>query len=731
MTNNIARWSFAAILSVLLTSCALSTRYEPAAESSAPPYLPGRDAPVSPAPPKALQKAPAAKQRAIEEVVVSASRVAGDRDRDARQARSIAPRVRHFSSSVMPGEELWIIARALPDTTQVADDDHPGSGAMVTYIDGSPEYVPLPLRKTVVDAAIDGYISTVQVTQKFENPFSSKIEAVYMFPLPEKAAVNEFVMAIGERRIRGILRDKQEAQAIYEQARAQGYRASLLVQHRPNIFEQKVANIEPGKAIDVDITYFHTLAYVDGWYEFVFPTVVGPRYNPPNATDAIGAVARGTQHAGTAVRYLRPKERSAHDIDIDVTINAGVRVQQLEASHAVRETRTAQALRVSLAAERTMPNRDFVLRYRVAGRRLGSQLLTYMDDDRGEGYFTLMLYPPQVGVQRQERRAMEMVFVLDCSGSMSGTPLQQAKTAVAGALDQLTPRDTFQIIRFSDNASHFGHVPVAATKENVAAARRYLRNLQGKGGTRMVKGIEAALSFPHDEQRLRFVSFMTDGYIGNERDILNVLHRHIGESRVFSFGVGSSVNRYLLERMAKVGRGAAAFLGPRDSGAKIMDDFFSRISRPALTDLQIDWGGMIVSEVYPARLPDLFAGRPLFVTGKYVGSTDRITVSGVRGGRDHLVEIENADERRPAALPQLWARLKIAELSDQQAVAGDPHGELGATIKSTALAYRLMSAYTSFVAVDASRATDGGYGTTVNQAVPVPSGVRYSTTVTN
>lgn len=643
-------------------------------------------------------------------------------------------------ASVGPGEELWIIATpsSAPGPGR-NEDDSPGSGAMVaSFADdidvetGSARTIPLPLKHTEVQASINGYISTVNVRQKFDNPFNEKIEAVYLFPLPEKAAVSEFLMIIGDRRIRGILREREEAESIYNEARAQGYQASLLVQHRPNIFEQKVANIEPGKTIDVDIKYFHTLSYRDGWYSFVFPTVVGPRYNPPGHPDPIVPVPRGSvlPAAERAVRYLRPNERSAHDLSIDIAIDAGVAIEELKSSHKIVASQdTAESATVELASQTTIPNKDFILEFRVAGDTIKSNLLTYEDPDTHQGYFTLMIYPPS-GIELLARRPMEMVFVLDCSGSMNGRPLEQAKIAVATALDRLREGDTFQIIRFSDNSSQFGATPVPASRQNLQQARRYLERLNGTGGTQMIEGVKAALDFPHDPARLRFVSFMTDGFIGNEADILAAVHSRIGNSRIFSFGVGSSVNRYLLERMAKEGRGAVAYLGPRDSADEIMDGFFSRISHPALTDVRFDWGSMAVTDVYPAKLPDLFVGRPVVVTGKYLGAASDIAVSGMAGSVSHGFDIAaGGTDAKNAYIPKIWARLRIAELTDRQALAPDPHHELESAIRSTALEYQLMSAFTSFVAVDTSHQTEGTHGTTVHQAVPVPDGVRYETTV--
>jgi Ca-activated chloride channel family protein len=696
----------------------------------------------------------AARERTVvEEIVVTGSRRYDRVSRGEPQQRSA---LESLSSSVaiqqatpdslaftatVPGEELWIIATPSfsSDPEALADDHAPGSGAMLAKLiagesgDVTPNVdVPLPLKHTAVHAEIVGYVSTVDVTQQFENPYDQKIEAVYLFPLPQKAAVSEFVMTIGERRIRGILREREEAEEIYRAARAQGYQASLLTQHRPNVFEQKVANIEPGHQIDVNIRYFHTLAYSDGWYSFVFPTVVGPRYNPPGSTDPLLALPRSSFQpvaGGAGVRYLRPEERSGHDISISIDLDAGVAIDDLESSHAISEIRPSESTaRIELADRATIPNRDFILDFKVTGGRVKSNLLTFQEDESGEAYFTMMLYPPD-DLATLDRRAMEMIFVLDCSGSMSGAPIEQAKAAILSALDMLEPTDTFQVIRFSAGASQLGPAPVLATAENIARAKAYVVALQGGGGTQMIEGVRAALKFQHDPQRLRFVTFLTDGFIGNEVEILAEIHRLLGESRIFSFGVGSSVNRYLLERMAGAGRGAVAYLGLADSGGDIMRYFFDRISHPALSDLAIDWGGMYVTDVYPSALPDLFVGRPVVVTGKFTGEPSVATISGRAGGGSLEYEIAHHPNENHAFLPKLWARLRIADLVDRQAWANDPYGELGRAIRDTALEHGLVSDYTAFVAVDASRRTAGDSGTTVYQAVPVPDGVSYSTTV--
>jgi Ca-activated chloride channel family protein len=631
-------------------------------------------------------------------------------------------------------DEIWVIAKsetqALP-----TDEDTPGSGAMLARLPAEEKETPLPLRHTDVKGQISGYIATVDVTQQFHNPYNEKIEAVYVFPLPQDAAINEFIMTIGERRIRGIIRERQEAEQIYQQAKSQGYVASLLTQERPNIFTQKVANIEPGKEIDVNIKYFNTLAYMDGWYEFVFPMVVGPRFNPPGCTDGVGAVARGK--AGISgqkieVQYLKPGERSGHDISLAVDIDAGVAIEDVAcSSHVITKSSAApEKLAVKLSSLDSIPNKDFMLRYKVAGKTVKSALVTHCDQ-RG-GFFTLMLYPPD-NLSYLKRAPMEMIFVLDCSGSMSGKPIAKAKQAITRALKKLQPNDTFQVIRFSNNSSQLGPNPVPATPENIRKGLTYVESLEGSGGTMMIEGIKAALDFVHDPQRFRLVSFMTDGYIGNETEILAAIAQRLGASRIFSFGVGSSVNRYLLDRMAKLGKGAVAYIGLDDSAGEVVDLFYDRISHPALTDVTIDWGDMQVTDLYPSRIPDLFVGRPVILTGRFKGnSSTTIHVKGNVGDMTQDIAIA-ADLDDSAAIHSgiacVWARKKIETLGSQAIYDTNP--DLPGEIKQVAIEYGLMSAYTAFIAVDSSGKTAGDHGITVAVPVPVPDGVRYDTTVQN
>lgn len=633
-------------------------------------------------------------------------------------------------------EELWIISKREP-AARADLDDQPGSGGLVCVPGPGQQVVPVPLEHTDVRASVSGWISSVTVTQRFHNPFSGKIEAVYVFPLPENAAVNDFIMTVGERRIRGVIRERQEAERLYQQARSQGHVASLMTQERPNIFTQRVANIEPGRGIDITITYFSTLAYHDDAFEFVFPMVVGPRFNPPSTSRGgqgagIGAAARGQPGASgqaVEVQYLRPGERSGHDIALAVEIDAGAPLGRVESpSHAVDVARPTPARAVvTLGRLDRLPNKDFVLRYSLAGEGVRTGVVTHAD---AEGVaFAAMIVPP-TELASLPRRPMEMIFLVDCSGSMKGYPIEKAKAAIERVAKRLRPEDTFQIIRFASEASRFADAPAHATPENIRRGIEYARSLSTAGGTYMIEGVRAALSYPHDPARERFVCFLTDGFIGNEAEILIEVRRLLGPSHIFSFGVGQSVNRFLMDSLARVGRGAVAYVGLHDDVADAMDPFFDRVSHAALTDLSLDFGGAATADVYPRRLPDLYIGRPIMIVGRLApGQSDAtLTLRGRAGGAEILRAIPIGPAGAPnPAVAAVWARGKIGALEEER-YSGDSQ-ELIDAIRRVALQNNLVSAFTAFVAVDSLTRTQGEIGATVQVPVHLPEGVKYQTTI--
>jgi len=588
-----------------------------------------------------------------------------------------------------------------------------------------------PLEHTDVVADVAGMVAHVTVTQRFGNPYQEPIEAVYVFPLPQNAAVNDMVMKIGERTIRGLIKKREEAKRIYEEAKAAGKRAALLEQERPNIFTQSVANILPGDTVLITIKYVQDLKYDHGVYEFVFPMVVGPRYIPGSPVGRTGGGwAPDTDEVPDASRItppvLRPGERSGHDIALELRLNAGVPIRGLRCtSHQVTVVSTGPSgAGVRLSPLDRIPNKDFILKYEVVGDKPEMALLAHRAE--GSGYFMLMIQP-KASYTPEEITAKEMIFVVDCSGSMSGEPIAKAKQAMRRFLRGLQPKDTFQVIRFSVTASGLSPQPLPATLENVERGLSYIDGLSGGGGTQMIEGIKAALDYPADPERLRIVAFMTDGYIGNETAILAAIEEKRREARLFAFGVGSSVNRYLLEGMARAGRGDVQFVRPDEETEQVVERFYERISKPYLTDLEVDWKELDVANVEPARIPDLFAAQPVIIKGRYQNpGQEEIVVRGRLAGKPWSQRLKvTLPEREPEheALGTLWARARIRAFMDRMWRGEQP--EIVEQITATALEFRLMSAYTSFVAVEEKVVTEGGETRTVQVPVPMPEGVSY------
>jgi len=594
-----------------------------------------------------------------------------------------------------------------------------------------------PLKHTSAKAEISGFLSRVVVTQEFENPFDEKIEAVYTFPLPQNAAVDDMTMVVGDRTVRGKILRREEAEAVYEAAKTNGQTASLLNQERPNIFTQSVANILPGEQIKITISYVETLKYEDGAYEFVFPMVVGPRYIPGSAAGA-PVNAKGNGFASDTDRVpdgsrITPQPvpegmRVGHDISLEVTLDAGVPIDGMSAkTHEVNVQRPDDhRARITLKDQEAIPNKDFILRYEVAGKKIEDALLTH-SSDKG-GYFTLILQPP-LRVTAEDVTPKELVFVLDTSGSMSGFPIDKAKETMKLALDSLYPSDTFNLITFSGDEHILFPAPVRATKENLAKAQAFLESRQGSGGTEMMKAIKASMDPSDASDHVRIVCFMTDGYVGNDMEIIGEIQRH-PNARVFAFGIGSNVNRFLLDGMAKYGRGEVEYVALNDDGSAAARRFHERVRNPLLTDISVDWNGLPVADVYPKQIPDLFGAKPVILSGRYTGmGKGTIRLKGKMSGVDFVREIPvdfSSSQSQNEVLSTLWARTRVDDLMSQDfkgAQQGVMKDDVKQAVIQLGLDYRLMTQFTSFVAVEEMIVTDGGQPRRIDVPVEVPEGV--------
>ena len=587
---------------------------------------------------------------------------------------------------------------------------------------GDPATERLPLRETSAQVDVAGVIAHVALHQVFENGGAKPIEVTYVFPGSTRAAVHGMRMKIGQRLVEAHIDRRQSARRIYEQARRQGQRASLLEQERANVFTMNVANIMPGDRIEVQLDYSELLVPEDAMYEFVFPAVVGPRYAGGADPQRDQWMANPHLPAGAP-----PPTRFA----ITVHLETGVALKELTSpSHAIDvvyaspNERTSADVKLRDAAG---GDRDFVLRYRLAGDQIESGLLLSPRGADGEGTFALVMEPPR-RPRLEQIPPREYIFLLDVSGSMFGFPLDTAKALMRNLLGQLRPTDAFDVALFSgDNAvmSPGGSVP--ATAANVRDAVALVDRQGGGGGTELMGGLRAAYAIPRASRAVsRTVVVVTDGYVGVEAEVFRFVRERLDEANLFAFGIGTSVNRALIEGLARAGRGEPfVVLSPAKAGAEA-ERLRAIIAEPVLTHVGVAFEGFHATEVSPAKLPDLLARRPVVLFGKYQGEPGgQVRVTGLAGGGapfSQVLPVRAADARpRNEALRWLWARSWVATLEDERVMGGGQPVE--DAITDLGLRYSLLTSFTSFVAVDREIVNRTGSTTEVRQPLPMPAGV--------
>lgn len=634
------------------------------------------------------------------------------------------------------GIGIALLAGALRAVAEPAGDA-PGLSAL---IDGGE--IELPMLKVDVVARIQGDLATVTLTQLFANDYTVPIHARYVFPLPTDAAVYAMRLVSGDQMIEAEIRPKPEARAEYESAKQRGNQAALLDQHRPNVFSQEVANLVPGAPIRVEIEYAHAVEKRRGDFLFHVPTVVGPRYLAPALSgESAGAPTRepgepealevGVWNLPASAPVAPPERVDRERVGLHVELDAGVPIRWLASpTHPIAVERPSESTAViGLVGERTQDDRDFELHYRLAGDAIAAGVTTFAGD--GGGYLSLLLEPPaQVSDAQVARR--EMVYVLDCSGSMAGRPIAASKRFMRRSLAGLRPGDSFRIIRFSDSANEWSEWPLAAAPDAIAAGLAYVEQLQGEGGTEMASGIRAALAPPVAEGTLRLVVFLTDGFIGNDVEIVRLLQERRGDARLFSFGVGSGVNRYLIQEMARVGGGAARIVRPDEDADSAADELTLRLASPVLTEIEIDWGDAPVTGVFPSQVPDLFAGQTVRVMARYLEpGSHRAVIRGRIAGQTVALPLElelpagNAGLDR-SALPIVWARSQIEDLMVEYLSPGSSQverDEIEREVTDLGLRHRLLTQWTSFVAVAKAVVNPGGSGASADVEVPQGHGV--------
>jgi len=584
----------------------------------------------------------------------------------------------------------------------------------------------LPLKETSVKADIVGMIADVTVRQVYVNAGKNPLEAVYTFPLSTKAAVYGMEMKIGKRIVTAKIEEKEKARNAYEKAKSQGKRASLLEQNRPNVFTMNVSNIMVNDTIVVELKYTELLVPEKGQYSFVYPTVVGPRYTGNNSSEG--------DDTYTNTPYTKSGEMPKYIFDFEATINAGIPIQSIDCKthkmNLAHPSFTKSTMRLD-KSESAGGNRDVVINYSLRGYDIMSGVMLYEGED--ENFFLMVVQPPKQ-VLKENIPPREFIFIVDVSGSMNGFPLDVSKKLMRNLIINLKPDDKFNVILFSGSTGILSNTgSINATEENIGRAINYINKERGGGGTELLQALEAAYRIPlPDEDISRTFVAITDGYVSVEREAFDLIRKNSSHTNFFSFGIGSSVNRYLIEGMAFMGNGEAMIVLNESEAESKAEQFRNYINTPVLTRIKTDFGPFTVYDVEPISVPDMLAERPIVIYGKYRGKpSGTILLSGKTGRKSYkkTIDLSNINpEKSNSAIRYLWARERIKYLDYMSSSKfyrrynGD-ETDYAKRITELGLKYNLMTNYTSFIAIDEVIVNENGTLTKVKQPVPLPEGV--------
>jgi len=592
----------------------------------------------------------------------------------------------------------WAVAAE----AEAASAETPQGGLLLKSAAGR---VAVPLLDTDVDIHVAGIVGRARVRQTFRNPSDDWQEGIYVFPLPENAAVDHMKMKVGERIVEADVKEKAAARATYEQAKSNGQRTALVEQERPNVFTTSVANIPPHGEIVVEIEYQQTLRYDAGHFSLRFPMVVGPRYIPGTPTGKAGTGwAPDTTQVADASRItppvVKPREGQApiNPVRLKVALDVGVPLAEIASSyHAVKVTRPDERrAEVELAAGAVPANKDFELTWTPAPNH-APQAALFTESGHDRTYGLLMLLPPTAGSETT-RLPREVIYVIDTSGSMTGPSIEQAKEALEMAVSRLSADDRFNIVEFNSYATPLFPEARPADAGNLTKARNFVRALRAQGGTEMAAALNLALDGKDAGSRVRQVIFLTDGSVGNEDQLFKLIQDRLGDTRLFTVGIGSAPNSWFMTKAAQIGRGTFTYIGRIEEVKEKMEDLFAKLESPVVKGVRIDWPGQ--AETWPARVPDLYLGEPVqvaFALDK--AARGDIKVSGLRGDTAWAAALPLGRAEVGQGLGVLWAREKMQSLVDSLR-EGAAEDDVRAKVVAIASEHHLASKYTSLVAVD-------------------------------
>lgn len=616
-----------------------------------------------------------------------------------------------------------------------SSEDEDKTGAPYFYVEtADPSVDSFPLKKTDITVDINGVIADIHVLQTYANEGQNPINASYVFPASTKVTVHGMQMQIGNQIVTAQIKEKEEAEEEFEEAKEEGKSASLLSEEQPNVFSMNVANIMPNDTVSIDLHYTELITPADGTYQFVYPTVVGPRYVSPVIDDC------GTREEWTATPYLPEGKLPDSQYNIHVSLSAGVPITELTSSSHKIDIKWDENTKADISlADPTdyAGNRDFILDYKLTSEDISTGLM--LNTGEKENFFMLMVQPPE-RFDAKDIPPREYIFVLDISGSMSGFPLDTAKELIKNLVSNLKETDTFNLILFSGASYQMAERSVPATKENIEKAIRIIDYQEGSGGTELAPALEEAIAIPASDDVSRNIVIITDGYIYGENDIFDIIRENAENADFFPFGIGKSVNRYLIEGIAKTGQGEPFIVTDETEASETAKQFKTYIQSPVLTDIQVSFDGFDAYDVEPTILPTLYAQKPIVLLGKWRGEPKgTVTITGKTGAGDYTQTISVADMLTPDAnteddhaltasaaavsldsdaLSYLWAQKRIEHLTNYGLNKNNP--DIKDELTELGLAYSILTPYTSFIAVlDTVRNPDGN-ATDTDQPLPLP-----------
>jgi len=575
----------------------------------------------------------------------------------------------------------------------------------------------LPLKKTSTQVKISGVIASVEIRQTYSNTGMNPLEALYIFPASTRAAVHHMEMKIGDRVLEAQVQEKKQARQTYEKAKAVGKSTSLLEQKRPNIFQMNVAGIMPNETVEIILKYSELLIPENGIYEFVYPTVVAPRYSEKAQTISQEWVANP---------YSRTGELPSYVYDIRAEIQGGMPVHQIKCTSHKVDIKTENGIEIIQLSpdEKYGGNRDFILHYRLTDKSLSTGILLH-EAPNEENYFMCMIQPP-TSPTPSEIPPREYVFVLDVSGSMNGFPMQTARTLLRNLISKLRPTDRFNVLFFEGINRMFAPESVLANKKNIDLALDHIERHDGWGSTNLLPVLQTALNFKETQNYSRTFIVVTDGFITLEKEAFDLIHNNLNKANLFALGIGKSINRYLIEGMARAGQGVPFIVTKPEEANQKAEELRHCIQNPILTNIDMHFEGLQAYDVQPKKLPDVMANRPVLVFGKYKGNpTGTLTLRGLSGKKTTTLQINFAETKttQNEAVKLLWARNKIAQLDDYGLLTNNLSKQATQNeVAQLGIKYNLLSSQTSFVAVD-NQTQQKAKNITVHQALPMPEGL--------